>query len=268
MLVAAAGACTTGLAPEPAPPKAVQISREALIGEWALVRVGSRPVSQAMTLGFRPDGVMIGSLRCNSMSGDYEVSPPAIRFPNSVIVTTASCPAGFPDNAKEALLAEQVLHGDPPPASTLSADGRRLYVRGKETLEFVRTRQNTPASDSTGPAPVSSLAGAWRVAAIDGRSLDQLSGLALVGDEDKLWWEPGCAGMVRRYRISGRTLSVGPLRPPPPAGSPPQPVCAIGLPPRLDEVFSALEAATTVTRTAENGILIAGGGRSLTLFSQ
>jgi hypothetical protein len=115
---------------------------------------------------------------------------------------------------------------------------------------------------------VTSLAGAWRVAGIDGGSFNESYGLALRGDADKLWWEPRCAGMARGYRIAGRTISFPSLRPPLPPGSPPPPVCAIGLPPRLGDVFRALDAATSVERTPQNGILISGGGHSLTLFSQ
>jgi hypothetical protein len=92
--------------------------------------------------------------------------------------------------------------------------------------------------------------------------------LALMGDADKLWWEPGCAGMVRSYQMKGQSISFRPIRPPVPAGSPPQPVCAIGLPPRLSEVFRALDAAKTVARTPQNGILISGGGHSLTLLAR
>lgn len=118
------------------------------------------------------------------------------------------------------------------------------------------------------PAPVATLAGSWRIAAIDGRSLDEPYGLALTGDEDRLWWEPGCAGMVRRYKINAEAIAFSPLHPPAPVGSPPRTVCAIGLPARLEDVFRTLDAATTVTRTPQNGIDLAGGGHSVTLFSQ
>jgi hypothetical protein len=53
-----------------------------------------------------------------------------------------------------------------------------------------------------------------------------------------------------------------------PAGTPAPPVCAIGLPRRLDEVTRAIDAATTIGRTVNNGIEISGDGHSLLLFSQ
>lgn len=116
--------------------------------------------------------------------------------------------------------------------------------------------------------PVTSLSGAWRVAAIDGKTLDEPYGLALTGDQDRLWWQPTCAGMIRKYRIDGRSIRIGSVHPEAKAGSPTSIVCAIGLPPRLREVFRALDAASHVNRTPENGVLIGGGGYSVTLFSQ
>lgn len=111
-------------------------------------------------------------------------------------------------------------------------------------------------------APVGSLAGAWRVAGIDGESFDEPYGLALTGNQTELWWEPRCAGMARSYTIIGRSVSFAAT------GSPSSAVCDIGLPPRLNDVFRALDAANTVVRTPANGIEISGGGHSVTLFSQ
>ena len=113
-----------------------------------------------------------------------------------------------------------------------------------------------------------SLKGAWRVAGIDGRPLDEPVGLALMGDEDELWWEPRCAGLVRTYRIDGGRIAFAAAQPRQPAGSPTPPVCAIALPPRLSDVTRALDEATHISRTPENGVLIAGPDHSLTLFSQ
>jgi hypothetical protein len=119
-------------------------------------------------------------------------------------------------------------------------------------------------------ASVESLAGEWRVAGIDGQSLDERYGIALSGDADELWWEPRCAGMLRRYRITGTAVSFGPageaakLAP----GSPPPPVCTIAIPSRLPDVARALDSATSVGRTPANGVQIAGGGHSVLLFSQ
>ncbi len=124
----------------------------------------------------------------------------------------------------------------------------------------------TPASTL---APVASLAGEWRVAGIDGADFNESYGLALSGSADELWWRPRCAGMARTYRIDGLAISFGPpAGASPPASDTPPAVCAIGLPPRLAEVVRALDAATTVGRTPNNGIEISGGGHSVLLFSQ
>jgi hypothetical protein len=110
------------------------------------------------------------------------------------------------------------------------------------------------------------LAGTWQVASIDGEPVPAPNGLALRGDGDSLSWEPGCAGLVRRYRISGAAIAFTPLHAPPPPGSPTRPVCAIGLPARLGDVFQVLAAATSVARTPEGHVTVAGAGRSLTLI--
>jgi len=132
--------------------------------------------------------------------------------------------------------------------------------------------QPTPsvAAPSRSLTSVTTLAGEWCVAGIDGQPLDEPVGIALSGDAGQLWWEPRCAGLVRRYRISGQGIAFGPAGDAvkvAPGGSPP-PVCAIALPPRLSDVARALDRARTVGRTAANGILIEGAGHSVLLFSQ
>ena len=134
--------------------------------------------------------------------------------------------------------------------------------------EPVRTTPpRDPTSDQT-PVSVSSLAGAWRVAGIDGAPLDEPVGLALTGDAQQLWWEPRCAGAARAYRIDGSRISFTSPLGPRPAGAPTPPVCAIGLPPRLGDVLRALDDARSIARTPSNGILIAGPRHSVTLYSQ
>ena len=115
---------------------------------------------------------------------------------------------------------------------------------------------------------VRDLAGHWRVAAIDGRAVDQPVALALTGDGQRLWWEPRCAGMARNYAIRGASIRFTSTQPRRAPGAPTPPVCAIGLPPRLGELFRALDLADRVARSPNNGIVIAGPGHSLTLFSQ
>ena len=128
-------------------------------------------------------------------------------------------------------------------------------------------RQLPPADP---PAPVATLAGEWRVAAIDGKDFNEAYGLALSADAEEIWWAPRCAGLVRTYRIAGASFRAGPAKgvKPRAPGEPTPPVCAIGLPPRIDEVTRALDSATAIRRTASNGVEISGGGRSILLFGQ
>lgn len=130
---------------------------------------------------------------------------------------------------------------------------------------------DTVATPSPAPTlePIATLAGEWRVAGIDGEPLDESYGLALIADEKEIWWEPRCAGMIRGYTIDGLALATGPRVTDPPAStSTPAPVCLIARPPRLNDVARALQTAERVGRTPENGVLIEGGGHSVTLFSQ
>ena len=117
---------------------------------------------------------------------------------------------------------------------------------------------------------VTTLAGEWRVAGVDGKEFNQPVGIALSADDEEIWWAPRCAGVVHTYRIQGASFSTGPHKGyvPRKPGEPTPPVCAIGLPQRLDEVVRALTSATTIRRTANNGVELSGGGHSLLLFSQ
>jgi hypothetical protein len=115
---------------------------------------------------------------------------------------------------------------------------------------------------------VSTLAGHWRVAGIDGRSFDETYGLALSADDKTIWWAPRCAGYERSYELDGiraRFRSAGGEFH---SDGSPRIVCQIGVPSRLPDVFRAIDSADRVIRTPSNGIEISGGGHSLTLFSQ
>lgn len=139
-------------------------------------------------------------------------------------------------------------------------------------LSACATGPGEPGGDANRPdaaQTVQSLAGAWRVAGIDGKALDEPYGIALEADDTMIWWAPRCARQERLYQITGDKVrfTVNPLLQPAP-GKPGMPVCMIGLPPRLDDVNRALDAATRIQRTESNGILISGGGHSIMLFSQ
>lgn len=163
---------------------------------------------------------------------------------------------------KHALLALLLL------SLGLAACERQIQPERNHTDPPREVPQPGPQRPVEAPAQVSSLAGEWRVAGIDGDSLDEPVALALTGDDDQLWWEPRCAGMARNYRIESHWISFGSSLPPIPAGSPTPSVCGIGVSPRIRDVFRALDDAVSVARTPNNGIVISGPRHSLTLFSQ
>jgi hypothetical protein len=120
------------------------------------------------------------------------------------------------------------------------------------------------AATALKPAPVTSLAGEWRVAGLDGQPVEGATGLALRGSKTRIWWEPRCAGFVRHYRMRGSRISITGYR----KGEAPQVICLIAPPAEIARAFTALDAAKRVRRTANNGIELSGGGYSLLLFSQ
>lgn len=110
------------------------------------------------------------------------------------------------------------------------------------------------------------LAGRWRVAQIDGQTSGDAGRLVLAADENQLWWEPRCAGIVRTYRILGPGIRFvsGQVSP----DTPPAPVCEIGLPSRLHDVTRALDDAVAITFVTREIVLISGPEHTLTLYSQ
>jgi hypothetical protein len=134
----------------------------------------------------------------------------------------------------------------------------------------------SPASEAE-PAPVpgpaaapASLAGEYRVAGIDGEPLNAGFGIALSITEDRISYEPECAGFVWDYTheagvlTTERSARYGPQRQP--DGS--VVVCAVGVAPELRQLGQAIDAATRAERTPSNAIELSGGGRSVTLFTQ
>ena len=149
-----------------------------------------------------------------------------------------------------------------------------LGACGMQTANPVQggaTSAQKPAPQPTRSATagtVTSLAGEWRVAGVDGADFNEPYGLALRGSAQELWWEPRCAWIVRSYRIDGGNIAFGPPQGAPKPGEVTPAVCTIAPPLRIAEVTRALDAATSVARTEANGILISGGGHSVLLFSQ
>jgi hypothetical protein len=168
------------------------------------------------------------------------------------------CDIGYPDDLPEVI---EALEGRWQVARTDRGD--IVLTRGDETITLEKTPVET----------VETLAGEWRVAGIDGAALDEPVGIALSADDSEIWWEPRCAGAIVAYRIvNERFIQVEypepSPRPPGAEPAPPPPVCAVAVPRSLDEAMTAIRAADRIERTRSNGVLLSGGGRSITLFSQ
>ena len=132
-----------------------------------------------------------------------------------------------------------------------------------------------PAGGTDGPmadVPIGtkSLAGEWRLAGIDGAQPDGPSGQAISIDDRTITFE-NCQQVAWTYSYAENHFATERVRTTysgeDPATVPPPP-CAAPLPPPISDMVTAIDAATMVERTPENGLRLSGGGRSVTLFSQ
>jgi hypothetical protein len=123
------------------------------------------------------------------------------------------------------------------------------------------------SSETPAPLPApASLVGEYRVAGIDGQSLDAPFGIALTIGEGRVSFEPACAAFVWSYAYRNGTLDIE--RRQEKLHHPPPPVCAEPAAPELQRLATALDAVDRAGRTPANGIELSGNGRSVLLFSQ
>ncbi|WP_435418863.1 hypothetical protein WAB17_04720 [Parerythrobacter aurantius] len=208
-------------------------------GDWPAMRV---------TIG--PDRIVWTS-QCVGAQWTYRGSDEDYRTERYYEAGTGMCARGLTQEEQQVERAFDELE------LILRVEGG-VYVEGggeKVQLRLV-------PSEAQRSARAVDLSGEWRVAGIDGKPIDQSYGLAIRADFRNVWWEPGCAGQGRDYAIVGNRFET---LPPPPG---PATVCAIGYPPEVPQIWQAMDAADTIARTPENGVLISGGGRSVLLFSQ
>ena len=117
--------------------------------------------------------------------------------------------------------------------------------------------------DTFDPAPVptpESLAGEYRVAGIDGEELDAPIGIAVSISDTTIELEP-CAGYAWTYTFQSGRLQTKRI-----PVSAEHASCEVVS--EVARVGVALAEATSVSRTAANGLDFRGGGRSVLLFSQ
>ena len=120
---------------------------------------------------------------------------------------------------------------------------------------------------------LATLAGEYRVAAIDGTGIGGGIGLALTVTDTLIWFDPRCAGFNWTYTLSdGALVTDRPQKPRPPGAplvaGPRAAPCRIAVHPEQQRLATALDAVTQARRTPSNGIELSGGGHSVTLFSQ
>ena len=137
-----------------------------------------------------------------------------------------------------------------------------LAACGKPAGQPQPTPSETPALL---PAP-ESLVGEYRVAGIDGQSLDVPFGIALSIGEGRVSFEPACAAFVWSYAYRDGALDIE--RRQEKLNHPPPPVCAEPAAPELQQLATALDAVDRAGRTPANGIELSGNGRAVLLFSQ
>lgn len=116
------------------------VTKAALLGSWELTEVGSQRVSKGLTLTFNADGSLSGSVRCNSLSGRYELLSQRIVLADEIITLAGCLP--WPENRAIVARAEKTLFS-PAAVAFLSGDGEQLYVRGQDTLRFRRAASNS-----------------------------------------------------------------------------------------------------------------------------
>lgn len=103
------------------------------------------------------------------------------------------------------------------------------------------------------------LPGDYRVANVDGASVDMPHGVSASITDDWIDLQSDCIRLAWTYSFDGQALTTSP-----------EPVrsCRRALLPQEQAISTAFDAATTVSRTPNNGLEFSGGGHSVTLFSQ
>ena len=109
--------------------------------------------------------------------------------------------------------------------------------------------------------------GQWRLAGVDGQPFDADYGVAISIGQDRIefdncqqiaWNYTYEAGKITTQRTPAITIDIAPKPLP----------CTAPLPPELAGMVTAIDAASEVQRTPENGVRLSGGSHSVTLFGQ
>lgn len=128
--------------------------------------------------------------------------------------------------------------------------------------------QENPGQPAPAPVPAATpepilsaaeLQGEYRLAGIDGQDPNLPEGVAVSITADAIAVPGACVLAGWRYRFEDGRLATEEI-----AG----PACRRAVLPHEQAIKAVFDSPDRVTRTPANGILIEGGGRSITLFSQ
>jgi hypothetical protein len=119
------------------------------------------------------------------------------------------------------------------------------------------------ATTSEPNTPIGNLVGEYRVAGINGESIDAPFGLALSVTDSRMIFGDFCGGYAWDYRLEGTRIEMARVASPDAAC-----LATVRMHRSVFDFVEALDAVTTATRTPSNGIELAGAGRSVTLYSQ
>lgn len=119
----------------------------------------------------------------------------------------------------------------------------------------------TPAPAAQSPLAAVELPGEYRIAGVDGQDIDLPHAITASIDAARIRVDSGCLRREWNYTQANGRLATTPRELAVPS-------CVPGLRPEEAAVFAAFDAAQTAVRTPANAIEIAGGGHTVTLFSQ
>lgn len=122
-----------------------------------------------------------------------------------------------------------------------------------------RDGQLTPSSSDAPAGEVLLPQGEFRVAGADRVDVNLGHAITVSIDDDTIALASQCVTPRWTYNYSGGTLATQAI---------PDPICDRGRYPAEEAAMAVFDAPEIIMRTPENGWYIAGGGRSITLFSQ
>ena len=252
------------------PPQAPPVERPAaaetpapttLAGQWDVSLLDGEEAGE--TLVFSADGREIwwepacaGARRSYRIEGDrIAISGPPRGGPQEAGGGGfAVCTIGIPPQLSAYMNALEGVD------TVQSAPAGAVRLHGDGLVLLMTPRESDAQAQAAYPA---SIVGEWRVAGLDGKALDMPIGLTVSITPQRITYPTVCGGYAWNYSYSQGGLTLQQMREPDPSC-----LASATAPREVFEVAGALNEALGVSRTAENGIELSGGERSVTLFSQ